>query len=331
MLGSGKVRRSTTLVWGFVLWGALLVAPAHAGSESRKARLIGLAAGTALGGVFAATEGSSDAPRLDQPGVWDLALTAGSIGAMAVAQKEAPCRGIACCRWCDAKDGQPHVNRLDGRVAQALRWSDRNRADRWSDVALGASLGQALGYTSLGNRTAALRDVALLGESYALTLAVTQVTKKIARRPRPYAHREDAPPGTDIGAEEARVSFFSGHASSTFCLAVATGTLAFARHEKNAGWVLGSGLAIAATTGYLRMAGDRHYLTDVVVGAVVGSAAGFLVPHLHRPSAPPPSVQAAAPGRRAGVTVPLSLGRSRQGAVTASYSDGPSLTVHLAW
>jgi len=326
------VRSALAFVLVLGVGGACLAPPAHADSARKKARLFGLAAGTALGGLFAATEGSGSTPRLDEPGGWDLALTVGSVGAVVAARRlEGPCPGAACCRWCDAKDGRPHLNRLDGRVAEALRWSDRNRADHWSDFALGASMGQALGYTSLGNRPAGLRDVALLGESYALTAAFTQVTKKIARRPRPYAHREDPPPGTSLDVQESRVSFFSGHSSTTFCLAVATGTIAYARHEKNAGWVLGSGLALAATTGYLRIAADRHYVTDVLVGAVVGSAAGFLVPHLHRPADTPQSLQSPAPASRAGVTVPLALGGTRQGALTAAYSGGPSLTLHLAW
>ena len=305
----------------------------RADSRNQKARLFGLAGGAALGGLFAATEKGGDPPRLDEQGAWDLALTAGSIGIVVATRFEQPCSGVQCCRWCDAKDGQARLNGLDGRVAEALRWTDRNRADRWSDATLAASFGQAIGYVSLGNRPAALRDGALLLESYALTAALTQATKKIARRPRPYTLRQDPPPGARLDTEEASVSFFSGHTSSAFCMAVATGTIAFARNEKNAGWVLGSGLALATTTGYLRIGADRHYFTDVLVGAVVGSAAGFLVTHLHRPGGSPHAVAGgpAAPGSRAGFTLPLSMGSNRQAALTAAYASGPSLTLRLAW
>lgn len=44
-----------------------------------------------------------------------------------------------------------------------------------------------------------------------------------------------------------------------------------------------AGYALAATSGYLRIAADRHYLTDVVVGAVVGSGIGLAVPLLVHP------------------------------------------------
>ena len=327
------MRFRVTLVLALASAASALAPSLRADPRNKKARLFGFVAGTALGGVFAATETGGSAPRLDEPGGWDLALTAGSIGIIAAAGIEAPCRGVGCCRWCDAKDGHPHLNGLDGRVADSLRWTDRNRADRWSDATLGASFGQAIGYLSLGNRPAALRDGALLVESYALTMAVTQVAKKIARRPRPYTHREDPPPGVRLDTQDARVSFFSGHTSSTFCLAVATGTIAFARKEKNAGWVLGSGLALAATTGYLRIGADRHYFTDALVGAVVGSAAGFLVPRLQSPADPGASArpEPVALGRGAGFTVPLALRGTRKGALTAAYAGGPSLTLRLVW
>ena len=328
----GRVRLRFTVV--LTLASALtVIAPALQAEQGRnkKARLLGLAAGATLGGLMAASEKGDQAPRLDEPRAWDLALTAGSVGIVVASHFQAPCVGVECCRWCDAKDGRPRLNRLDGRVAQALRWTDRHRADVLSDATLAATFGQAIGYVSFGNRPAALRDGALLAESYALTVAVTQVTKKLARRPRPYAHREDPPPGTRLDSQEARVSFFSGHTSSAFCLAVATGAIAFARNEKNAGVVLGSGLALATATGYLRIAADQHYFTDALVGAVVGSAAGFLVPHLHRPSTPTGSVSGEAPTPRAGFTVPLALGGTRQGALTAAYAGGPSLTLHLAW
>jgi membrane-associated phospholipid phosphatase len=45
-----------------------------------------------------------------------------------------------------------------------------------------------------------------------------------------------------------------------------------------------AGGLIGAATAYLRIAADQHYLTDVVTGAVLGSAVGAGVPYLfHRP------------------------------------------------
>ena len=47
-----------------------------------------------------------------------------------------------------------------------------------------------------------------------------------------------------------------------------------------------AGLPLAALTGYLRIAADRHYLSDVLVGAGAGTLFGTLVPRLlHSPGA----------------------------------------------
>jgi membrane-associated phospholipid phosphatase len=44
------------------------------------------------------------------------------------------------------------------------------------------------------------------------------------------------------------------------------------------------GLPLAAATGYLRVAADRHYFTDVVGGMLVGAIVGVGIPLLfHRP------------------------------------------------
>jgi membrane-associated phospholipid phosphatase len=79
------------------------------------------------------------------------------------------------------------------------------------------------------------------------------------------------------------LSFFSGHTSGTFAAAGAFGTIARLRGDR--GWiaVYAVGFAAAATVGYLRMAADAHWLTDVAAGAAVGAAAGVGVPLLlHR-------------------------------------------------
>ncbi len=45
------------------------------------------------------------------------------------------------------------------------------------------------------------------------------------------------------------------------------------------------GLPMAAFTAYSRVAGDAHYLSDVLIGSAFGAAMGFLIPYLfHRPT-----------------------------------------------
>ena len=56
------------------------------------------------------------------------------------------------------------------------------------------------------------------------------------------------------------------------------------RRYRLAPWIWAAGLAVAAVTAYLRIAADRHYASDVTVGAAIGSLTGFAVPYLfHNP------------------------------------------------
>lgn len=55
----------------------------------------------------------------------------------------------------------------------------------------------------------------------------------------------------------------------------------------------GVGLVSAALAGYTRMAADRHYASDTLVGLALGASAGFLLPWLtYRRPAPEPDPSA---------------------------------------
>jgi membrane-associated phospholipid phosphatase len=50
-------------------------------------------------------------------------------------------------------------------------------------------------------------------------------------------------------------------------------------------WIHAGGAAAAAAVAYFRIAADKHWLTDVAVGAAIGSAIGVALPLLlHRGS-----------------------------------------------
>jgi membrane-associated phospholipid phosphatase len=51
------------------------------------------------------------------------------------------------------------------------------------------------------------------------------------------------------------------------------------------GIVAGVGFTLAACVGYLRIAADQHYLTDILVGSAVGGLVGWAIPRVfHSPS-----------------------------------------------
>ena len=60
----------------------------------------------------------------------------------------------------------------------------------------------------------------------------------------------------------------------------AAGTICHWRHYWTEPYVWGSGIALSLSTEYLRMAADKHYLSDVLVGGFIGISSGLLVPRL---------------------------------------------------
>jgi len=120
-----------------------------------------------------------------------------------------------------------------------------------------------------------------------LTLAggLTQMTKNLAKRPRPYTYNPDAPLPLKQ-QRDARKSFFSGHTSSTAasCFFAAKVWSDFHPGNKWKPAVWTAAALIPAVTGYFRIRAGRHFFTDVTVGYVVGATVGWVVPYLHQGS-----------------------------------------------
>jgi membrane-associated phospholipid phosphatase len=182
------------------------------------------------------------------------------------------------CRWCDTND-------LDRSAREGLRSSDPRTADILSSV-LGFAVGPALvvGASTLaaGRDHAlsnALVDVLLVAESAVLAADVNQLVKYSVGRERPWAISVPYPDTRD-----AHLSFYSGHTTLAFSIATAAGTIATMRGYRWAPLVWMVGVPYAFATGYLRIAADQHWLTDVLVGFAAGAAIGFAVPFFfHRP------------------------------------------------
>ena len=78
-------------------------------------------------------------------------------------------------------------------------------------------------------------------------------------------------------------SFPSGHTTMAFAGAAFT-TMVYCQCYPDSKWtyaVAGVSFGLAALTGALRMASGNHFFTDVLAGAVLGTACGFAVPYMH--------------------------------------------------
>lgn len=187
------------------------------------------------------------------------------------------------CRWC-SPPGSDVVAR------DALRWDDTTLAGSLSDwVAYGVAPLAAYGTLAIaGARDGRLRDwwvdAMIVLEATVIAMNVTQAVKLSVGRERPWIHAlpEDEKRQVPRPAEN-NLSFFSGHASQTVAMVTAAGVVASRRGYRTAPLVWGASLPLAAAVAYLRVAADKHWLSDVVAGSAAGAASGFLVPHLlHR-------------------------------------------------
>jgi membrane-associated phospholipid phosphatase len=135
----------------------------------------------------------------------------------------------------------------------------------------------------------ARKDYLTIGVMYfqtlGLTNGLTSLAKGVAERTRPFVYNPSAPMSEKLTAD-ARTSFFSGHASNAFASSMFFAS-AFREYHPGSKWnwpVLGLSLSVAAWTGFLRYTAGKHFPSDILTGAAIGSMIGFIVPYLHRSS-----------------------------------------------
>lgn len=215
----------------------------------------------------------------------DAGVTAGvAAGALAVWGGAELAKGElapSTCRWCEPPA-------LDRHVRARVVWSDPKAAGLVSDVlvfALPASLAGADYLLAGRDLRRAAEDVLVSVEAVALAAVAAQVAKFSVARRRPAAWAA----GVRTGPDDDR-AFFSGHVTTAFAAAGAFGTVAKLRGYREWPAVYALGFGGAAAVGYLRMAADEHWLTDVVAAAAVGTTIGVAVPLLLHRREPEPKL-----------------------------------------
>lgn len=125
-----------------------------------------------------------------------------------------------------------------------------------------------------------------IGVMYAETMlfanGIKEWLKLLVYRARPYMYF-DGYPMDKVADGSWNCSFPSGHTTFAFAGAAFT-TMVFCQCYPDSSLqyvVAGVSFGLAALTGALRMASGNHFFSDVLVGAVIGTACGFLVPFLH--------------------------------------------------
>lgn len=221
-------------------------------------------------------------PRVDLP-VTSALVTSWLLSESVFKKALAP----AACRWCE-------TNGFDTAVRSAFNPTQAPSAEGVPGPHVASNLigfvGLPLGLLGLD---AALAfhdgafleafpvDALLIVEATFSALALNQVVKFAVGRGRPYtvgASPELLAQGHDPA--DNNLSFFSGHSTFSFAVAASAATIAGLRGYRHA-WVLWVvGMPLAATTAVLRLAADKHWTSDILIGAAIGTATGILMPTL---------------------------------------------------
>jgi membrane-associated phospholipid phosphatase len=166
------------------------------------------------------------------------------------------------------------LNAFDRTARRAFRWQHPAAADIASDVlafvVVPFACGWALSQPDEPVVTMIERDGLVVTESAVVAGLANQLAKHVALRERPFAQGQ---PRRRLLADRYG-SFFSGHSSSVAVISSATTIRRLRRGQWSAKlWAL-PGLSLLV--GYLRVAADKHYATDVICGLGVGAAIGAL-------------------------------------------------------
>jgi len=172
-----------------------------------------------------------------------------------------------------------NVNRID----RALMFPFNQTAARISDVLVFSSLATPL--VQLRKQAEYSLIALMYAESVLLSTGLNQVSKARVERPRPYMY--DTGTNTElVFNKDSMRSFFSAHATTI------SNSLVFASKvylDLNPNYPYQTRLwiftgSVIATGAALRVIAGYHFVTDVVIGVVVGSIIGYQIPQLHKKS-----------------------------------------------
>jgi len=205
----------------------------------------------------------------------------------------------------------PDESKLPGFDAWACRAFDP-ALSKASTAAVGIAALWPATFAFIGERDELLPAAAACAESLAWTYAAKEVAKALFPRPRPYAYK--AFPLSEELREEANESFLSGHTALAFSAATSFAVMALktAPDEGATPWLVAGGYAAAAAAGALRVASGEHFTSDVIAGALLGSAIGWATATLH-------------------IELDDETGGDSLGGLSLSAAAGPSLVFTLSY
>jgi membrane-associated phospholipid phosphatase len=183
------------------------------------------------------------------------------------------------------------LNEINSLDKKKINFFDRSATNfysknlsQMSDVLLIASVCLPAGFLIFENNKSELANIGLMYlETLTLTYGITNLTKNITQRFRPYAYNPSVP-FVEKSDPDTKKSFFSGHTSTAFASAIFFASI-FSEINKSESskkivWI--GSFSLASAVGLLRYYSGKHFPTDIIAGALIGGAIGYGIPKLHQ-------------------------------------------------
>ena len=171
------------------------------------------------------------------------------------------------------QDGPP-PNPLDKYFRGKFRWEDDkiDQAKSLSDFLLYGFFISSIPITPLVSEEHYYKNLLTNIQVLSLNGIITNTVKILAKRQRPDSYYK-----TRIYENDQFRSFFSGHTSTAFAIGTSSAIMLSDSHPKRKNIIWATTYSLAIATGYFRIAADKHYLTDIITGGIVGIIVGNLV------------------------------------------------------
>jgi len=211
-------------------------------------------------------------------------------------EKDGPILGIGCASSAVGlalyeSVSSPTAMDISQLSSGSVNWFDRSATSHYSESAASASnvLFAIAAAAPLALFTdATVRDdwrpiMLMYVETWSFIGGTSTLSKGLIERYRPYVYNPDVSMDKKL-TSDAKKSFFSNHTTTAFASAVFLSTV-YGDYHPDSEWrpyIWAGSLLMASVVGYLRYEAGEHYPTDILTGAAVGSAIGYIIPWMHR-------------------------------------------------
>lgn len=198
----------------------------------------------------------------------------------------------------DSSKEKLDIIKIDNLNKNEINGFDRRTINNWDTkkndiresfeplVCIASTTGAVLAGIKQKEKNNNLNILITLGTMYAegllITYGIKQCSKTYINRYRPYMYNPSVPLEVKL-KPEGNESFFSGNTAIMFYNTTFLSKIYSDLYpNKNFKYIImGLGFGWSAYSGWLSVKSGKHFMSDVITGALFGCITGYLIPHLH--------------------------------------------------